>query len=313
MKHFMKALPVIIFLLLIGFTAQAGDPNGQKPVLKSDIWEDAYFTKTNGKWVEGNRVPASEKNYNALGKIIEESEYDRGSLKTFTIHTYNSKGDLLEDLVYTDKNRTQLKQKIAYVYNQAYRLEKKVLYNYTESQETKEYMHYYDQNGNRIIEPHLSRFDRYDANENLLARFTNSGQLKFTRKYDKAGNEIESRSYTEDGSLGYKTTHKYRYNRQGKIVSMVEKAFDYQYNEADSNPDGPPYMVYDRKVFYVYDSDGNKVKKTIYEKLKDSWSYFPFKTSYRTLTYYEFKENLPNINNPITNVDGHHLIETRRK
>lgn len=213
-----------------------------------------------------------EKNF-----VLDEVEY---TLDSIIKYEYDTKGNVIQETQYNEEGKG-----------------------------VSEYFEYkYDINDTVMIKIEWNsspfKFDRtdYDKNGNLVEwKSYKEGNLWscYKCKYNSSGNEIESDSYDNDGSLLY--SYKYEYDIKGNLVEQKQY---YYYEDLgrklnssyrfwyDSNRNMTEKIFYDESgelwtsTKYEYDADGNMIEEKIYNE----------NGSLRTFSKYEYDINGNKIN-----------------
>jgi len=131
---------------------------------------------------------------------------------------------------------------------------------------------------------------KYDLNGNMVEKndfFISGDEIrnKHIYKYDANGNMINHSSYYNSGELNYKIIYKYdsygnsiewiKYNRSGKRVSKTISKYGSKANRIALEIKFSEFLnTKDFKFIYKYDSKGNKIKESFYQRFPNEVDWF---------------------------------------
>lgn len=302
-------LGAMVSLIANGQTRSDLEQAGLRGPVQTVAIEVAEFTVSDGKNIEGPRVPVQTVSYDERGNRTKRVDFNRdGSVAQTIVYNYDADGRSTGYEEHTPGLETARKH--IYVLDQnGKRVEYKIMQP-TGSAGDERYVYKYDASGNRIAEDLFHKTslvsrneNAYDAQGRLIAQtFYNpdgSVSARIANSFSADGKRLE-RIRHEGDLLTYRV--RYQYDGKGRLerVETVGSYVDldsgsdgyvtgqvvYVYKGKDQpketviyNPDGS----FRERLVFEYDSHGNWTRRT--RRVKTNGKDTPAQIEYRTITY----------------------------
>ena len=313
----MKRIATILFLVVMSVVAGAQaktdrEHNGFVGSVQTVKTEVVEVTNTDGKNVEGPRMPVQTIDYDMRGNRLKRVDFNRdGSVAQTIVYTYDAEGRSTGYEDYIPGLNTPRKH--VYVLNQNGNPTEYKMLQPSGSAADEKYLYKYDSKGNKISEELYHKTTLVSRNENV---------------YDEQGRLISQTIYNPDGSIAARIVNEFTLDGKpaerirhdgGLLTYRVRYTYDDKrrlteletvgsYVEMDSSAEGyvtgkvryfykgkdrlketltynPGGSLRERLVF-EYDSVGNWTKRTRRVPGTASKKEVPAQIEYRTITYH---------------------------
>jgi len=303
-------LGAMVSLTANGQTRSDLEQAGLRGPVQTVAIEVAEFTVSDGKNVEGPRVPVQTVSYDDRGNRTKRVDFNRdGSVAQTIVYNYDTEGRSTGYEEHTPGLSNARKH--IYVLDQdGKRVEYKIMQP-TGSAADEKYVYKYDGNGNRIAEDLFHKTSLVSRNENA---YDTQGRLVTQTIYNPDGSVSAriSNSFGADGKPLERVRHdgdlltyrvRYQYDSKGRVEKVetvgshvemdsgsegyVTGVVVYVYKGKDQPKETVIYRSegsFRERLVFEYDSRGNWTKRT--RRVKTNGKDTPAQIEYRLVTYH---------------------------